>query len=239
MSDAEDIDVLAGEYVLGTLDAAERVAVAGRRRREPALDKAIAAWERRLGPLADTTPAVEPPAGLLRRIEARIDTSAARALGAPAAEIIQLERRVRRWQWLAGAASAAAALALVTVGVREATRPATVQSFFGVFNQGDVAPAFVLTVDLATKTLTIKTVGAQALPDKSYQLWIKTTPQSQPRSLGVIASGEHRVGAELATFRAEEVRGATFGVSIEPRGGSPIGQPTGNVLHAQLLPGRL
>lgn len=239
MSDTDDIDALAGEYVLGTLDAGERATVELRRRGDPALDAAISAWEQRFAPLVETLPSVTPPAGLLRRIEARIDTAQARALGQPSAEIVQLEQRVRRWRWTAVAASAAAMLAMVTVGVREATRPPTVQSFFGVFNKDDASPSFVLTVDLAAKTLTIRTVGAPALPDKSYQLWIKTTPQTPPRSLGVISASTYRVGAELARFAADEVRGATFGVSLEPLGGSPTGQPTGPVLHAQLLPGQL
>ncbi len=41
MTGDEDLDGLAGEYVLGTLDADERAAVAARRLREPALDMAI------------------------------------------------------------------------------------------------------------------------------------------------------------------------------------------------------
>ena len=49
----DNIDDLAAEYVLGTLDAAERVAVAARRLREPALEAAIQVWERRLSPLND------------------------------------------------------------------------------------------------------------------------------------------------------------------------------------------
>jgi len=238
MSDVDDINGLAGEFVLGTLEAAERVAVAARRRREPALDAAILAWERRLAPLAETVPPVEPPAGLYERIEVALESTAARALGAPSADIIDLERRVRRWRWTAAAASLAAALALVVIGVREASRPEAVQSFVGVFNKDDVSPAFMLTVDLQSKVLTIRTVGAPQQPGKSYQLWIKTTPQTPPRSLGVIASASYTVGPELAVYRTDEVRGATFGVSEEPLGGSPTGQPTGPVLHAQLVPAR-
>ena len=55
MTESDEIDVLAGEYVLGTLDAAERAAAQAQRRRNPALDAAIVAWEatpgtaRRLG----------------------------------------------------------------------------------------------------------------------------------------------------------------------------------------------
>ena len=53
MTDDKDIDGLAGEYVLGTLDAGERVSVAARRLREPLLNAAILDWEHRLGALVE------------------------------------------------------------------------------------------------------------------------------------------------------------------------------------------
>src|SRR5262245_16796505 len=95
MTDHEDIDMLAAEYVLGTLDAAERADVALRRRSDRALDAAIDAWERRLAPLAETGTAIDPPADLLGRIEAQLD--AATASEPASATVIDLERRVRRW----------------------------------------------------------------------------------------------------------------------------------------------
>ena len=71
MSDPEDIDATAAEYALGTLDLAERIAVAARRQREPALAAAIDAWELRFGPLGETVPSVAPPADLWPSLEAR------------------------------------------------------------------------------------------------------------------------------------------------------------------------
>ena len=73
MTDAEDIDGLAAEYVLGSLDPVERMEVAARRHGEPALDDAIKAWERRLGPLSDAVPPLEPPSHVLRNVMRRID----------------------------------------------------------------------------------------------------------------------------------------------------------------------
>lgn len=52
MTDDDDIDGLAAEYVLETPDLAERQRVAARCRTDAALGKAIKAWERRLGPLS-------------------------------------------------------------------------------------------------------------------------------------------------------------------------------------------
>lgn len=72
MTDHDDIEALAGEYVLGTLDATERAAVEAQRARDAALDRAIREWQHRLAPLDAAARAVEPSPGLLARIEARL-----------------------------------------------------------------------------------------------------------------------------------------------------------------------
>src|SRR3989337_4533945 len=96
MTDADDIDGLAGEYVLGTLDASERAAVAAGRLREPQLDTAIQDWERRLAPLNDMAAAVVPPPGILAKIQARILGTNTPPPGS--ATILDLKRRVNRWR---------------------------------------------------------------------------------------------------------------------------------------------
>ena len=96
MTDAGDIDALAAEYVLGTLDAAERTAVAARRPREPALDAAIDAWESRLSPLAESIPPSAPPHGVFEKIEARLDAPPAPAEHARGARArLRVEHGVR------------------------------------------------------------------------------------------------------------------------------------------------
>ena len=53
MAEEDDIDGLAAEYVLGSLDAAKRQQVDARRRTDASVIAAIVAWERRLAPLND------------------------------------------------------------------------------------------------------------------------------------------------------------------------------------------
>jgi anti-sigma-K factor RskA len=232
MNDREDIDGLAAEYVLGTLDAAERTAVAARRQREGDLDAAIGAWERRLSPLADAIAPLEPPAGLFSRIEAQLADA-----GGGAGQIIELERRVRRWRNLAAAASAVAACLLVAIGVREIVRPQVPSSYVAVFQKDDVSPAFLLSVDLATRTLSIRMVAAERQPGKSYQLWIATEQSGGvPQSLGLIEDRGDITRTVLSAYDPAVVQKATFGVSLEPAGGSPTGRPTGPALHAKLIP---
>lgn len=235
MNDREDIDGLAAEYVLGTLDASERVAVAARRQREGDLDAAIGAWERRLAPLAEAVPVVEPPAGLFARIEERLASAASGSAGS--GQVIELERRVRRWRNLAAAASAIAACLLVVIGVREMVRPQVPSSYVAVFQKDDVSPAFLLSVDLKTRMLSIRMVAAERQPGKSYQLWIATEQSGGvPQSLGLIEDQADITRTVLTAYDPAVVQKATFGVSLEPAGGSPTGRPTGPALHAKLIP---
>jgi anti-sigma-K factor RskA len=230
----DEIDVLAGEYVLGTLDAAERTAVAARRRRQASLDAAIEAWEERLGPLTETLPAVAPAPGVWPSIEARLDADAPEQVGAQ--RIVQLERSAQLWRRAAIAASALAACLLVAIGVREVMGPQTTKTYVAVFQKDDASPAFLLTVDLDTRVLSIRAVAAEPQPGKSYQLWIASDKLGPaPQSLGLIEAKAGITQRELARFDRALVEKATFGVSLEPAGGSPTGKPTGPAFHAKLI----
>ncbi len=242
MMDGEDINALAAEYVLGTLDASERAMVAARRQREPAFDAAIVACEQRLAPLQDLVPPVQPPASVWTGIEARLNARASPAMAATNGNnVIALQRKVTVWKRAAVAASALAASLLVTIGVRETTRATTPRSFVAVFQKDDALPSFLLTIDLETRQLTIKPVSADTPAGKSYQLWIAAAPVGEPaspkpRSLGVLEGRGLTTRAALSAYDKAVVENATFGVSLEPAGGSPTGQPTGPVFHAKLIP---
>ncbi len=67
VSTMDDLDRLAGEFALGLLEAAERLAVEERRGTEPDLDAAILAWERRLAALGEALPPRSPGQGPLSR----------------------------------------------------------------------------------------------------------------------------------------------------------------------------
>lgn len=118
--------------------------------------------------------------------------------------------------------------------VREvpSARPA---QFVAVFQKDEQSPAFVMSVDTDKRTVTVRQVAAERLADKSYQLWIATEPGVAPRSLGVLGTDDYTVQATLAAYDPAVINKATYGISLEPLGGSPTGQPTGPVIHARLL----
>jgi anti-sigma-K factor RskA len=239
MTDSDDIDMLAAEYVLGTLPAAERAAVALRSRHEKRLAEAIEAWERRLGPLAETIAPREAPAHVWPEIEARLDAlaqAAERGASGARAEVIGIERRLRRWRAAAVAASALAASLMLFVGFRELTRPEQEKTLVAVLQKDGQSPAFLVSVDLEQRLLTIRAVAAEPRPGKSYELWLVHDELKTPRSLGVIGAGPFTVvRPTLASYSPQMIEQATLAVSLEPEGGSPTGAPTGPVLFAGKL----
>jgi anti-sigma-K factor RskA len=116
MIEDEDIDGLAAEYVLGSLDPTERRQVDARRKADAALEAAIAAWERRLGPLSDRGRDVTPPAHVLDGILSRISGTGQVVHFAGPAEVAPGRGKIgRRWALAAAAGALAACLALAVV----------------------------------------------------------------------------------------------------------------------------
>ena len=122
MTEEEDIDGLAAEYVLGSLNAAERTAVDVRRRTDAALEAAIAAWQRRLAPLGERDPAGDlPPPQLFEAIAARIA-----ALPGPQSvrggEVVAFPGRRRRLAVAVSAGALAACLAVAAYWLTHGSR---------------------------------------------------------------------------------------------------------------------
>lgn len=241
MTDRDDLDMLAAEFVLGTLDARERADVVVRRQSEPELDEMIVAWEHQMAALDDEVTPVAPDPKLYQRIEQRIDAleNDQADVGTNRSDntnVISLHRRLRRWQWSTALASAAA-MVMVAVLVFQPAPEQSPQSFVAVFQQNDQQPAFMLSVDLTNRQMQIRPVTAEPLRGKSYQMWIKADSLGpNPRSLGVLNDNFKLDRAALRDYDPDLLKKATFGISVEPEGGSPTGQPTGPAIHGYLYP---
>ncbi len=230
MTELDDINGMAAEYVLGTLDAAERTQIAARRLREPALDAAIVEWEKLLAPLNDLFAGVTPPAGLFEQIIQRL--SATRAAGRLGADVIDVTRRMKRWRAGALAASALAASLAIAISVDKfAPRPPS-KNLVAVLQKDAASPAFLVTVNVDDKSMTVRPVAAKHEAGKSYELWIIQDSLGAPKSLGVIDESGPMLRPTLASYKSDVIESATLAVSLEPEGGSKTGAPTGPVVFA-------
>ncbi len=232
MIERDDLDMLAAEFVLGTLPVEDRQRVQRLRTTHPELDAQILQWESRLSALNDEIEPVDPAPGLFARIERSIDQL--EQASSQHNEVVRLRQQVSRWR-LSTVATSIAAMLLIAVMMLEPTP--TKSPYVAVFQHDDEQPAFLLTVDLARKQLNIQPVTARPAGNQSYQLWIKDDELGPtPRSVGVLNEHFEVDPAALTNYDAELLRRATFGISLEPRGGSPTGQPTGPALHGFLYP---
>src|SRR3954452_10341482 len=171
--------------------------------------------------------------------------------------VIRLTGRVRRWRNVASFTSAIAA-ALVAMlalqvyqpellpdGIRPKPRtqvveiktpsPPAAAQYVALLQKDAGSPAFILTVDAATKNFTVRKVGAQPEPGKSYELWIVSDKLQRPRSLGVIGGNDFTARPVLSSYDADVVNKATYAVSLEPEGGSPTAAPTGPIVFTGKL----
>ncbi len=234
MTDPDDTDMLAAEYVLGTLDADERAAAAARLTGDAVLARAVAAWEDRLAPLVATVAEVTPPPAVFDGIVARLFGPGATTRARPAGSG-DLRRSLRRWQAATAGLGLLAASLLAVVVLRD-LRPGVPNEarFTAVLQRDAGAPAIVLDIDLTTRRLTVRPVLASAPAGHSYELWIIDPKLGNPRSLGVVpARADTR--ESLAAYDPAVIAGATYAVTLEAAGGSPSGQPTA----APILAGKL
>jgi anti-sigma-K factor RskA len=219
-NDTEDLEALAAEYVLGTLDVNERRAAEARMSADPAFRARVADWEKRLQPLADSeSPAAVPP-GLFDAIEQRI---AGEPRAVSSSNVVTLRRQLRNWRIGAGIATAAAACLLAVVAV-DLTRPAQTE-FVAMLTPDGGKPAFVLTVDTASNTLSIRRVADAAPSDHSYELWA-VEPGQQPKSMGVVDQVSY---TRPLPYKPQDL---VFAISLEPKGGSPTGVATGPIVYS-------
>ena len=176
-------------------------------------------------------------------------------------DVIRLSTQARRWRRVATftTAIAAALVAMIAVGVyqpdllpdglrpkprvqvvevKTPAVPAPSAQYVAVLQKDGGSPAFILTVDAATKNFTVRKVGAAAEPGKSFELWLISDKLQRPRSLGVIGGADFTVRPVLSSYDTDTINTATYAVTVEQAGGSPDGNPhsapvfTGKLIEA-------
>ncbi len=172
--------------------------------------------------------------------------------------VIALSAKVRRWRNIATLATAVAAALVAMIGVqayrpdllpegirpkprtqvvevRIPAAPVPAAQYVAILQKEGGSPAFILTVDGATKNFTVRKVGAAAEPGKSFELWLISDKLQRPRSLGVIGSADFTARPVLSAYDADTINAATYAVTVEQAGGSPDGKPTSAPVYAGKL----
>lgn len=230
-----DREGLAAEYALGTLSAFERAEVASRLDVDAELADAVARWETTLAPLALAVPEVAPPSDLWPAIDRRLVSGFRPELHVVKETVATPEEEpTGLWRiWAIAATIAAVALGGLFVRERTMERPGPPEPLVAALSADGKTPAFLISVDVAKRELIIRRAGAETPADNSHELWLVSDKIGKPVSLGLV--GGAAATAALAKFDPATFEGATYAISLEPRGGSKTGQPSGPVVFSGKL----
>ena len=238
-----DLDILAGEYVLGTLDQAERARAEQLMVTDTAFQKTVNEWNQRLAPLSEAIEPVSPPSSAWAKLESALSSSvpeSSQPLAELASQLVELKRSLTAWRFAAMTAVAASvALAVVWIsGLDTAFRQTPPEERYVAMLHSDKGKmGFVITMNMHGKQFAIRPVSAQAPADKVYELWaIMKDSKKRPMTLGLVGTGAYAMmDAPREIDRKELEKGVQLAVSLESVGGAPAGAPMGPVMFAGLL----
>jgi anti-sigma-K factor RskA len=230
MARPDDMEELAAEFALGTLPPAERQEAESLMASDAEFAGMVKAWERRLIPLALALEPVEAPPRIRGAVMKAIAGGAA-----DSATVVTWKRKASAWRLATVGASAIAASLAAFIAVGSPEGPLTEQRYVAVLQAEGPGPAFLASIDLASGSISVRTVGAPSQPGKSYELWAVGGGRDKPQSLGVIDASFRIPASKLGKIDPAALNDTLFAVSLEPEGGSPTSQPTGPVMFTGKL----
>jgi len=222
-NDPEERDALAGEYVLGVLDAEQAREVDIALATDGELRAAVAFWEKKLHPLSALAEPADPPITTWEAIETHVLAAKISPRSSAGAA---------PWRLSTAAFAALAAALLVYVAVVPRMTPPPASPLVAVLQTSPGHGASWVAV-IGQDGLKLSELTNQRPPTKrAYELWGIAPHATRPVPLGVIPSNGKM---QLAALPNGVSAGATLAISIEPPSGSPTGLPTGPVVFTGVL----
>ncbi|KAA0988189.1 anti-sigma factor [Pseudomonas sp. ANT_J12] len=210
---------LAADYAIGLMPAAARRRFEQLLLEDAALRAELAHWQESLASLTEALPEQPVPEHVWQGITARIEP-----------QRLHVPEKRSFWNWMRVTAALCSLVVVVFLSMLynrdDARYSATLLS-------ADAQPA--LKVEAHANFLNVEPLTLAAVdPGRSLELWA-IPANGKPISLGVIpAGGKGKV--ELSDAQKALIgKPIALAVSLEPKGGSPTGQPTGPVLYQGAL----
>ncbi len=229
-----DDPMIAAEWALGLLEGEELLSARGKHAVDPEFAWRKEWWDNWFAPLADEIAPAEPSPQVWDRIATAIDTPE------PTGEVVMLRARVKRWQWVAGLASGAAAAAVAVLAyltVLPGTAPlqppaplAAAAPLVASVPVGTNGLQLDVTYVPASRQMLVAATSLTADGVHDHELWVVPSDGGPLQSLGVVTPGAVRstvLPHELARYVTS---GATLVLTREPLGGKPAGVDAGPVV---------
>jgi len=210
-----ELNVLAFDYVSGTLRGPERRAAQQRLRSDEPFAQAVNFWEEQMMSL-QTGESLPPKAETWDKIAAKLNRSPQKA-------------KAPWWQWLSASALAAALTVIALLGVRLYNPAAMNPDYVAVLTNQQGQAQLTALSDLHDKQIWLNWESVAIPKGQSLQLWAISRRDGQPRSLVVLDNNATELALNDATARLI-ADASELWLTVEESGGSAIDAPSELVL---------
>lgn len=224
MTAREQLEIEAGEYVLGLMEAAESTAFEDRLQTDPELRAALIAARERFHELDMTAPVAPAPHALWTRIEERLDV--------PVSNVVPLRPRNNAssapgWGFWSGVAAAGLA-AIFGLGLFWMTYAPVQPQLIVVLLDAQAQPGAIVEAYAGERVRVVPLARFDIPEGKVLQVWTLPSPATGPVSLGLLegARATTLTGPDLPSPQPEQL----YEITLEQAGGSPTGRPTGPIV---------
>ena len=218
-------DKLAAEYVLGTLRGRARARFQSLLKYDTDLRRLVADWQARLTPMAAAAGDIEPPARLWRKIAARIRTTASEG---------GWSTSLAFWRSLAAASMTAVFALVIYLGAAPEAEPpiATLAVMFDKQARPAMLVSWPPREAAGERPIRVRILQEHpSMPaNTSWELWMLPGGKAAPLSLGLVGLEPAQVIKLEPHFAAMIDQAWGVALTLEPKGGSPTGAPTGPVI---------
>ncbi|WP_379920535.1 anti-sigma factor domain-containing protein [Erythrobacter sp. R86502] len=234
-----DDPMIAAEWALGLLEGEELMAARGKAATDPDFAWRKDWWDDWFAPLTDAIPGAEPGPHVWDGITAHITAQPhpGAVSGLTAGNVTVLETRVRRWQWVAGLTSAAAAVMLALFLFVPGQPPSgdapsqiAAAPIVATMPIGDSGLRLDVTYMPEVEKMLVSAIGLTADGVHDHELWLVSGDGSAMQSLGIVDPGAVRSLTLPRTVTANLNAGARVVLTREPIGGKPAGAEPGPVV---------
>lgn len=216
---SEDDIALAGEYVLGLLDAAGEAQANARIATEPVFAAEVEAWRLRLQSMLDGEET--PPAHVWTGIENALPSPSGQDVG---------QGKLIFWRTLTGISVSAAAILGILLLQRPDAPPVPAPEAPLIAALGSETGNASLTASYQANSGRMIVTPVSLDTGELYpELWI-IPADGTPRSLGMVATKEATAITVPAEMRQYMDAGGTLAITPEPQSGGPGGKPSGPVI---------
>lgn len=219
---------LSAEYALGTLRGAARLQFEQQMLQDPDLAAEVARWQEAFAQLDNQLAPVTPPESVWKRIQLQLPPEPVQAATLAGKAPSRFNRAYIGW---AVAACLAAVLLVPKLWETSGSKSGSITPVAVLANSGTTPSAgqWVVMADNSSQQLTLTPLhAAQVASDRSLELWV-IPAGGKPKSLGLL---NDVTPTALALNDVKADSGSILAISLEPKGGSPTGQPTGAVLYS-------